>query len=81
MTIDHDKQETRRTFLSAAARGAGLIGLGLFAAGSIQKRRRHVREGKCLDLQGRTGCQACRAFPACGLPRALSVRKVTGGIQ
>lgn len=79
MDSANDKQDSRRSFLRSAVRGLGVVGLGLFAGASVHKRRRLVREGKCLDTQGRTGCQACGVFNECGLPRALSVKKVMRG--
>ncbi len=63
----------RRRFFRSTLRN---IGLALLAAGggvAVTKRRRLMREGKCLS-QGI--CSGCVVFDECGLPRALSVRQV-----
>jgi hypothetical protein len=79
MSSLNTNENSRRSFLSSAARILGLAGIGFFAAGSLWKRRRLVREGKCEDPQGRTGCAACRLYADCGLPRALSVKRFKRG--
>ena len=50
--------------------------LGLFAAGTgsvAAKRRRLLREGKCIN--GGI-CSGCQVFEKCGLPQALSAKEI-----
>ncbi len=68
----------RRQFITRALRSASL---GLLAIGGgvvFVKRRRLLREGKCLN---RGMCRDCTAFEDCGLPRALSTRSVLSRIR
>jgi len=59
-------------------RNASLAVLGLAGGATVLKRRRLLREGKCLN-QGI--CRACAVFDDCGLPRALSTRSVLARIR
>ena len=63
----------RRQFLTRALRNASLALLGLGGGAVVVKRRRLLREGKCLN-DGM--CKQCGVFEDCGLPRALSTRDV-----
>ncbi len=63
----------RRQFIRRVLRHASLVVLGLAGGAVVLKRRRLLREGKCLN-QGI--CRACGVFDDCGLPRALSTRSV-----
>jgi len=62
---------TRRQLVRRVLRGVSLAVLGVGGGAAAVKRRRLVREGKCLN-QGI--CRDCTVFDRCGLPRALSVR-------
>ena len=68
----------RREFLTRALRNASLALLGIGGGAVIVKRRRLLREGKCLN---RGMCRDCTVFEDCGLPRALSTRSVLTGIR
>jgi len=59
-------------------RNMSLAVLGLAGGAAVIKRRRLLREGKCLN-QGI--CGACEVFDDCGLPRALSTRSVLARIR
>jgi hypothetical protein len=61
----------RRRFLRGVFRNVSLTLLGVAAGATVAKRRRLVREGKCLN-QG--VCSGCEVFDECGLPRALSAK-------
>jgi hypothetical protein len=68
----------RRLFITRMLRNASLAVLGLAGGATVLKRRKLLREGKCLN-QGI--CRACAAFDDCGLPRALSTRSVLARIR
>ncbi len=68
----------RRRFVSRALRGVSLALLGIGGAAVILKRRRLLREGKCLNSGM---CRECEVFVDCGLPRALSTRDVLARIR
>ena len=68
----------RRQFIRRLLRNASLAVLGLTGGAAVMKRRRLLREGKCLN-QGI--CRACTVFDNCGLPRALSTRSVLARIR
>jgi hypothetical protein len=59
--------------VTRALRSASLALLGLGGGAVVVKRRRLLREGKCLN---RGVCRDCGVFEDCGLPRALSTRDV-----
>jgi len=69
---------TRRSLVIRVLRSASLAVLGLAGTGVAVKRRRLLREGKCLN-QGI--CRACAVFDDCGLPRALSTRSVLARVR
>jgi hypothetical protein len=54
-------------------RNVSLVLLGTAGGVAAIKRGRLMREGKCVN---RGICSACEVFEDCGLPRALSVRRV-----
>ena len=71
-----ERKQDRRELLAGALR---YVTFGLLAAvgGSVfVKRRRLVREGKCVN---RGLCGDCEIFQECGLEQALSVRKALAG--
>jgi hypothetical protein len=70
--------QTRRGLITRILRGASLALLAGAGGGIAVKRRRLLREGKCLN-QGI--CKDCGVFENCGLPRALSVRNVLARIH
>jgi hypothetical protein len=70
--------QVRRQFVTRALRNASLAVLGLAGGAVVMKRRRLLREGKCLNSGM---CRACRVFEDCGLPRALSTREVVARIR
>ncbi len=63
----------RRQFFRSLLRNASLTLLGVAGGVGVAKRRRLVREGKCVS--GGVCC-GCEVFDDCGLPRALSARRV-----
>jgi hypothetical protein len=62
----------RRQFITRVLRGASLALLGIGGGAVVLKRRRLLREGKCLHSGV---CRDCEVFADCGLPRALSTRE------
>ena len=62
---------SRRQLVRRVLRSVSLAVLGVGGGAAAVKRRRLVREGKCLN-QGI--CRDCTVFDRCGLPLALSVR-------
>jgi hypothetical protein len=68
----------RRLLITRLLRNASLAVLGLAGGVVVVKRRRLLREGRCLN-QGI--CRACGVFAECGLPRALSIRSVQARIR
>jgi hypothetical protein len=68
----------RRLFVKRLLRNASLAVIGVAGGTAVMKRRRLLREGKCLN-QGM--CRRCEVFDDCGLPRALSTRNVLARIR
>ena len=67
------ESHARRRFVVRALRGACLGLLAIGGGAAFVKRRKLLREGKCLN---RGMCRGCAVFEDCGLPRALSTRSV-----
>lgn len=59
-------------------RNVSLTLLGVAGGVGVTKRRRLVREGKCVS--GGV-CSGCDVFDECGLPRALSAKLAVTGTQ
>lgn len=71
-----EKVNNRRQLLKGSLRYAA-VGAVVVSAGSMAfKRKRLLREGKCIN---KGICGQCRLINECGLPRALSVRQSAGG--
>ena len=65
--------QNRRKVLADAVRYSTLGLLSAVGGWAFAKRRRLVREGKCVN----TGiCRGCRVYEKCGLPAALSAKQV-----
>jgi hypothetical protein len=64
--------KSRRQMLTATLRYATLGLLGTFGASAISRRRRLVREGKCVN-EGI--CRGCEVLQTCSLPQALSEKE------
>ncbi len=70
--------QNRRKVLADAVRYSTLGLLSAVGGWAYTKRRRLVREGKCVN----TGiCRGCRVYEKCGLPQALSAKQVLAGIE
>jgi len=65
--------QSRRTLLSAALRYGTLGLLGAAGGAAFARRRRLLREGKCINDGV---CRGCEVLETCGLPQALSVKEV-----
>jgi hypothetical protein len=72
------KLHTRRQLIVRTLRNASLALLGVAGGAAVVKRRRLLREGKCLNLGL---CRECGVFEQCGLPRALSTKSVLARIH
>jgi hypothetical protein len=68
----------RRQLLATALRYATLGLLGAAGASVVAKRRRLVREGKCIN-EGI--CRGCEVLETCGLPAALSAKENRTGLD
>ncbi|MBW8015766.1 MAG: hypothetical protein FVQ82_06235 [Planctomycetes bacterium] len=73
---DNDNLIKRRGFVVGFARFGVLGLLGGVAVFGEAKRRRLLREGKCV---GRGVCGGCGAFGDCGLPLAVSFKESRQG--
>ncbi len=69
---------TRRQLITRVLRNASLALLGAAGGAAVVKRRKLLREGKCLNLGL---CRECGVFEQCGLPRALSTKSVLARIH
>ncbi|MHC4462334.1 MAG: hypothetical protein ACYS6W_11910 [Planctomycetota bacterium] len=69
--------QSRRQLLAGVLRYATLGTLGAVGGSVVAKRRRLVREGKCIN---RGVCRGCDIFEKCGLPQALSAKQVLARI-
>ncbi len=65
--------QSRRQLLAAALRYGTLGLLGAAGGAAFARRRRLLREGKCIN---HGVCRGCEVFEACGLPQALSAKQV-----
>lgn len=63
---------SRREIVTAVCRYGALGLLGAGAVGIFAKRRRLLREGKCI---GGGICDGCKILAHCDLPLALSAKK------
>lgn len=63
--------KNRRQFFINGLRAGALGLIGAAAGGAVIKRRRLLREGKCLN---KSICCNCKVFDDCGLPAALSAK-------
>ncbi|MHC4329761.1 MAG: hypothetical protein ACYSWW_16730 [Planctomycetota bacterium] len=70
--------QNRRQLLAGALRYAALGLLTAGGAGIFAKRRRLLREGKCINDGICTGCEV---LERCGLPAALSARETSAGVE
>ncbi|MHC4616914.1 MAG: hypothetical protein ACYTEQ_04080 [Planctomycetota bacterium] len=67
---------SRRKLLAAGLRYATLGALGAAGSSAFVKRRRLLREGKCINDGF---CRYCRVFENCGLPQALQAKEALAG--
>lgn len=67
------QMQSRRQLLAAALRYGTLGLLGAAGGAAFARRRRLVREGKCIN---HGVCRGCEVLEACGLPQALSAKQV-----
>ena len=67
------QEQSRRKLLEAALRYGTLGLLGAAGGTFFAKRRRLMREGKCIN---NGVCRGCKAFERCNLPPALSAKEV-----
>ncbi len=67
-----EKEKNRRQILISVGR-YGVLGFLAAATGTLlAKRRRLIREGKCVNGWV---CSGCGVFEGCGLPQALSAKQ------
>ena len=67
---------SRRELFAGALRYAALSLIAACGAAVFAKRRRLVREGKCVNAGI---CAGCRVFERCDLPEALTARQTREG--
>ncbi len=67
------KEQNRRNLLAGVLRYATLGLVGFIAGSAFTKRRRLLKEGKCID---RGICGGCELYGDCQLPQALSRKQV-----
>ena len=78
MTEDSVKVRSRRELFAGVLRYAAL---GLLTAGGgtlFAKRRRLLREGRCVNDGV---CGGCKLLEHCGLPQASSAREILAGVE
>jgi hypothetical protein len=73
MHVQSGQSKSRRELLAGILRYGTLGALGAAGGAGLTKRRRLVREGKCIS---RGICRGCEVFADCGLPQALSAKEV-----
>jgi hypothetical protein len=67
---------SRRELLAGVCRYGALGLMAVGACGIFAKRRRLVREGRCISSRA---CAACEILARCDLPRALSAKETLIG--
>ena len=67
------KMRNRRQIMTGALRYAVLGMVGFFTGSSIIKRRRLIKEGRCIE---RGICGGCKIYEDCRLPPALSRKQI-----
>ena len=72
----NDNLQTRRSALKHIARCGLLAGLGALTIFAEAKRRRLLRQGKCIS---NSQCVNCEILNKCSLPSALSQKQKAGG--
>ncbi|TKJ37336.1 MAG: hypothetical protein CEE38_07480 [Planctomycetes bacterium B3_Pla] len=72
------QSQNRRELFAGVLRYVALGLLTAGGAGIVAKRRRLVREGKCINSGHCTGCEV---LERCGLPAALSARETSAGVE
>ena len=75
MSQRESEHPSRRELLANGLRYVALGALACASAAAIWKRRKLVREGKCIGGQI---CRGCEIIKQCSLPQALSAKKVLG---
>jgi hypothetical protein len=78
MQADPKRGDGRRRFLTGAARVLALVGLGGVAARLVAGRTKGLAKQAC-DYAG--GCRRCRALRSCGLPQAMSARRLESRLK
>lgn len=76
MSNEPQKKQSRRVFFESGARYACVAAMAVFSVGAIFKRRKLVKENKCIN--GGICCN-CAAFTKCVLPQALSAKQSSSG--
>jgi len=71
-----EKLQSRRELFTAILRYAALGAIGSLGGASLVKRRRLIKQGKCIN---RGICRGCEVFDDCLLPQALSAKQVLAG--
>ncbi len=70
------QKNNRRQMLVGFVRYFTLGLIGAIGGSIFARRRRLVREDKCIN---RGICSGCEVFEKCGLPQALSAKEVLAG--
>lgn len=75
----HSRQvQSRRQLFAGALRYMTLGLLGTVGGSVFARRRRLVREGKCIN---HGICRGCEVFEKCGLPQALLAKGVLARVD
>ncbi len=75
MSQTRPENPKRREFLANGLRYTALGAMAFLGGAAMLKRRRLVKEGKCIGGQI---CRGCEILTPCALPQALSIKKVLG---
>jgi len=67
------KKQNRRQMMTGTLRYAALGLIGFFSGSAIVKRRRLIKEGKCVR---RGICAGCELYNDCRLPAVLSRKQI-----